>query len=60
MADERRIPYIIELGIKEESLRKQMSGWNWEEIIGIKDFCKHFKKTAKLHQQIKANLQNIL
>lgn len=47
MADERRIPYIIELGIKEDSLRKQMSGWNWEEIIGIKDFGKHFKKPAE-------------
>lgn len=46
MAD-RALQYIIKLGVDEENLKKQMSGWNWEEIIGIKDFGKHFEKPAK-------------
>ena len=48
MADEgRRIPYIIELGVQDKKLKQQMSQWNWEEIIGIKDLDKHFEKPAK-------------
>ena len=36
MAEGRKIPYIIELGASDEKLRKQMSKWNWEDIIGAK------------------------
>lgn len=31
---ERKIPYIIELAADDKKLRSQMSGWNWEEIMG--------------------------
>ena len=47
MADGRKIPYIIEMGINDEKLKRQMSQWDWEEIIGIKGFGKHFEKPAK-------------
>ena len=47
MADGRKIPYIIEMGINDEKLKRQMSQWDWEEIIGVKEFGKHFKKPAK-------------
>ena len=39
---ERKIPYIIELAANDAKLRKQMSSWNWEDIMG-KSKGKSFK-----------------
>ena len=47
MPDGRKIPYLIELGVDSDSIRKQMSKWDWEEIIGVKGLSKHFEKPAK-------------
>ncbi len=47
MPDGRKIPYLIELGVDSDSIRKQMSKWDWEEIIGVKGISKHFEKPAK-------------
>lgn len=41
---ERKIPYIIELTADDKKLRQQMSGWNWEEIMG-QSKGKSFKDT---------------
>jgi hypothetical protein len=35
MAD-RKLQYIIEMIADDSQLRKQMKGWNWEDIIGKK------------------------
>lgn len=36
MANERKIPYIIEMIADDSQLRKQMRDWNWEDIMGSK------------------------
>lgn len=59
MPDGRKIPYWIEIGIQDDKLRKQMSQWNWEEIIGLKGFGEHFKKAAgEAGQTIERELNN--
>lgn len=59
MPDGRKIPYWIEIGIQDDKLRKQMSQWNWEEIIGLKGFGDHFKKAAgEAGQTIERELNN--
>ena len=47
MAEGRKIPYWIELGAKDDKLRRQMAQFDWEKITGIKGLSKHFEKPAK-------------